>query len=527
MAMLTATGEHVPTRLGFGGARGGAKSAGVRRCALALALKNPALTIAIVRRVYGDVKVNHIDPMLAEFPMLQQYYRVGDHELRLPDSQLGRGSRIVFEYAETKSEVDRKFWGPEYAYIFVDQAEQFSGEELTVIKTANRWPNKPAGFAKMGMFFNPGGIGTEYLRRVFWLRQYRGEEIPEDFAFIQAYGWDNYEWFRGQVEYDENAFYDLSNDERFELFIHHTQYGRDLNALPKALRAGHLMGSFESFEGQYFAGVWDESKCILTQAEVNAIVKPWWMRWMAQDWGFGDHASHGWYASGKLSPSEWMQHFGGYTDWPMDVVVRYREHVIAGRAEDDMSMDVVRMTPETERRYLSRFFFSEDGLGRRAKHPGANSVGERWTDTMRRYKMPTPEPADQDRVDGWRFMYGCLRQACLRGDTFTRERAEQGPAFFVCAECPQAIGSIPMATRDVKNNEDVVRVAGAIWEDVTDEIRYGLKSMLDPRTKAPREVRALEVYNSAESMTAKAMAMRKFEEQERHARVLTRRPRPR
>jgi hypothetical protein len=48
-----------------------------------------------------------------------------------------------------------------------------------------------------------------------------------------------------------------------------------LNELPQSIRAGHLLGSFESFAGQYFL---DESKCILSVNETDELIQPWWTR---------------------------------------------------------------------------------------------------------------------------------------------------------------------------------------------------------------------------------------------------------
>ena len=125
---------------------------------------------------------------------------------------------------------------------------------------------------------------------------------------------------------------------------------------------------------------------------------------------------------------------------------------------------------------------------------------------------------------GWRFMHGCLRQSNLRGAIFDRQRAEQGPAVFVSAECPNVISSIPLAVRDEKDHEDVMRVDGALWEDVTDACRYGLLSQLDPRGKAPLDVRAKEVYHSVENgdMTARSIKMLEFQLKERSSHRLSR-----
>jgi len=73
-------------------------------------------------------------------------------------------------------------------------------------------------------------------------------------------------------------------------------------------------------------------------------------------------------------------------------------------------------------------------------------------------------------------MYNCLRQASMRIMRVDVERAKQGPALFISANCPAAIENIPLGPRDPENPDDVLRVAGVVWEDVVDGIRYALKS---------------------------------------------------
>ena len=542
--LLTATGPTVATIIGDGGAKGGGKSQGVDNCALLLAgeLGNeyPGLKITIVRRVFADLKENHIDKMLDRYPELNNVYTDKD------GLQFKNGAKIQFAYAETAGDVERKFRGGfESAFIFVDEAQQFTERELQDIQMACRWTKAstglPPGFCKLVLLFNPGGKSADYIRRIFWTRKYLDNEFPHSYAFIHCFGWDNYEWFRGQVDIDEDSFYEIDSmcmrDEaegaccRFHLFITQTSEGRKYNAFPAAIRSGYLLGNFDHFEGQYFAGAWDQEKCVITQQMAQEIIQPWWTRWMAQDWGFGDHDSHGWYASGKLSPTQWMQYFGGYTEWPMDVVIRYREQLVQNRAEGDLAMDIVQATPQMERKQIRRFFLSQDAFGQRAKQSGSHTVGQQFTDIMHRHGLPAPEPALQERVNGWRFMYTCLWQANLRNTNIDKERAEQGPAFFVTTECPQAISCIPMAIRDEDNLDDVERIAGAVWEDVTDEIRYGLASMLMPRGKAPKDVRARELYESIQGevpedvMTQRAMAMRQFQANEGTIRRASRAPR--
>ena len=177
--------------LGYGGSRGGAKSGAVRRTMLKRRLQYPGTSGQIIRRVWDDVLKNHVNKMWEEFPDLYEHYRAGEHVIVLPNQ-----SRIFFDAAETPTDVQRKAFGPEFMDIFVDQAEQFSEDELKQLKTTCRWPNTPLNRCKFGLFFNPGGIGAAYLQRIFSTFDYHDKEEKEDYRFLQAYGWDNIEWCR-------------------------------------------------------------------------------------------------------------------------------------------------------------------------------------------------------------------------------------------------------------------------------------------------------------------------------------------
>lgn len=259
LEMVEATGIDVPTTIGFGGPRGGGKSGAARRAMLKRRLDNPMTDGVILRRVLQDLRDNQIYQMWKDFPVLEDLFHGQTTELRLAN-----GSKIMFRYAETTDDVKRKFWGPEYFDIFVDQAEQFTEEELRMIALAARNPDAATNAPKTVLFLNPGGIGSQYLRRVFWKKSYKPEERPGDFAFLIPYGWDNYVWFRQDIpELDESAFYRLPERERFDLFIKRTTYGRKLNSLPPGLREGHLLGNFDKFSGQFFGGAWDDKLCVI------------------------------------------------------------------------------------------------------------------------------------------------------------------------------------------------------------------------------------------------------------------------
>jgi phage terminase large subunit len=512
-----ADGLGVPTILGYGGARGGGKSKAIRNIMLERRWQMPGTNGCIIRRVYDDIKQNHIETFAREFPELDDYYNVGDKEYVLPNK-----SRIKFLYAESAKEVTRKFWGPEYVDIFIDQAEQFSEQEIKTINTTKRWPAVKPGTCKMVLFFNPGGddkvapIGVEYLRRIFWLKQYKkpeessdgAGEDPKDFAFIQAYGWDNYEWFRNQVPHTEEEFYELPNDQRFTLFITRTSEGIKMNGLPPAMRAGHLLGSFEAFVGQYFSGVWDEDKCVLTPREVVQMVQPWWTRWVSDDWGFAHAAVHLWWVTGKLKPSEYTRLFGGEIEREVDVIIVYREFIAQEMPEPDYAQRCADLTPVDEIPRIANSWLSPDAY---AKKGAALTVAEQIRAVYNSNGLPTPQPANDERVLGWRALYNGLRQtASLRGqELVSAEAARISPMLFVSAECPQLIQAIPVLVRDPKRPEDVLKT-DQVSDDLADSFRYGYMSHLNPRG-IPVEVQRAEVYASAKDPNHLAMAMRLFE----------------
>ncbi len=545
--LMYKTGPAAATWIGAGGARAGGKSGGLRRIMLDRRLQRPGTPGVILRRIYKDVNENHIQKYFSEFPELMPYWRATDQEFRLPNK-----SRLCFRYAENQQAVDQSFWGPEWYDIFVDQAEQFTERELTIIKSSNRWPGAPINDCKTGLFFNPGGIGTEFLRRVFHQKRFHDNERKQDFAFVHLFGWDNYVWFEplGITPKDFYAMPSMCNTTpgdfggsccRFHMFIYQTAEGRKLDTLPPSLRAGHLLGSFDSFAGQYFAGVWDESKLILTAAQQERLIQPWWTRWMAHDDGFVHHASIGWATSGKVSPKLFADVFGVEIKEAVTVVVVYRCLTEAEIEPGELIRKARRLTRLDEAKTMSRYFLSVDAW---EKDSRGHSVAEEIARELQRvekvpYKdrelevtFPYPEQADNARIGGWRYMYAVMKKTndvldgCMnpsrQDDDFDSEGGGYSintPLLFISGECQDVIESVPMAIRDDQHagrHEDVLKMPTKA-DDVNDQLRYLLKSMLNPKAQAPFAVRAQEKWQDMGSadLTLKAIQMRKMEADER------------
>jgi hypothetical protein len=153
-------------------------------------------------------------------------------------------------------------------------------------------------------------------------------------------------------------------------------------------------------------------------------------------------------------------------------------------------------------------------------------VAEQLEDVFRPHGLPIPQPADDDRIGGWRLLYNGFRQTCaLRGETVDPERASQGPLLLVSANCPEVISAIPILTRDNQHPgklEDVLKT-NTKHDDVGDCLRYGYKSMLSPRSKPPRDVEIQAIYRQYPDPTARARAMAEFQQLEQNRRRTTQR----
>ena len=199
---LTDTHRHVA----YGGARGGGKSWAVDVKAMALALKYAGIKILLVRRTLGELKKNHVGPLLK---MLNGIARYNQQDKVF---YFRNGSTIALGYCDNDNDV-LQYQGAEYDVIFFDEAAQLLESWIRDINVTVRGVN---GFPKRTYYtLNPGGPSHGYFKRLFIDRRFTGEENPEDYSFIQALVTDNKALMEAQPE-----------------------YVKDLRNLPPAQRAG-------------------------------------------------------------------------------------------------------------------------------------------------------------------------------------------------------------------------------------------------------------------------------------------------
>jgi hypothetical protein len=394
-------------------------------------------------------------------------------------------SELDFSYAESLEDVKRRFRSANYRYIIVDQAEQFTWEEISEIGLANR--SKGGIKPKLILLFNMGGIGIQDLRNRFGpVKKFNENEDPNDYTFLHVFPQDNIEWSRSELEADgltEDDYYGWSDAERFSYFTTRSAYGRKLNALDDATRARDLLGSWESLEGAYFGRVFDYKATMVGAEVAEGIIRPWDSRWLSTDWGKTHFCSTHWHGKTLLSPREVKEKLGWTVPRALHVVSTYRRMIVNEQTSTQVGKALVAATPKHEREQIKRYPFSPEQFGERDSE---DTVPILIGKELRPFGMPEPEVADNSRKPGWALMYTLLNNTRIWAtppDKRTAEmEAEAGDTvWIISSECPEALETIPVLMRNVKDLDDIIKTdkgQAVLAMDVADDLRYGLQSML-------------------------------------------------
>lgn len=247
----------------FGGARGGGKSWSVREKAKRLCLKWAGIRCLIIRKTYTDLRDNHILPLMADLPPELATYKEADKAF-----VFANGSRIKCSYFATDKDA-LQYQGQEYDIIFLEEATQFSEIVFDTLKACLRGAND---FPKrMYLTCNPDGIGFLWVKRLFITREYKENENPDDYMFIQS----------------------LVDDNRV-LIKKNPEYVRQLDSLPHGMLERWRYGSWDVSEGQYF-GEFRREKHVCTPFPIPRD----WRRYIAFDYGLDMCAAY-WFAVDSL-----------------------------------------------------------------------------------------------------------------------------------------------------------------------------------------------------------------------------------
>lgn len=385
----------------YGGARGGGKSWAVRKKAQLLCLRYPGIRVLILRRTFPELRENHIRPLSRDLTGIARF-KESEKAFSFPN-----GSLLKFGYCDTEADVNQ-YQGQEFDVLFLDEATQFTEYQFSTltacIRGANDFPKR------MYLTCNPGGVGHEWVKRLFVTRDYKKGERPEDYAFIKARVYDN----EALLEKDRG-------------------YVAMLEALPDELRRAWLEGDWDVFAGQYFTEWRDETH----------VVEPFpipahWRRYFTMDYGLDMFAGY----------------FIAMDDGGRAYVYRelYEPNLVISDAAQ-------RIQEGAQGEDIYAYIAPPDLWNRR------QDTGRSLFEIFASLGIPLCK-AQNDRVAGWLDMKEWLKPR-------TDETGARGPRLFVFRNCKNLIKSIPALQFDQKNPSDCSREPHEFTHG-PDAIRYFL-----------------------------------------------------
>ena len=214
-----------------------------------MCLRYPGIRCLLVRRTLPELKSNHVYPFLREYGDLITYSE-GERALKFSS-----GSRIFLGFCATDKDALR-YQGQEYDVIAIDEATQLSEYRFSIFKACLRGTSEFP--RRMYLTCNPGGIGHAWVKRLFVDREFRANENPDDYAFIQALVFDNTVLTAADPEYVSS-----------------------LQTLPERMREAWLWGKWDVFEGQFFPE-FNEERHVCSPSDVPSFTR----NFIAFDYGF-------------------------------------------------------------------------------------------------------------------------------------------------------------------------------------------------------------------------------------------------
>lgn len=425
----------------FGGAAGPGKSRAILEEAIQQSLEVAGADTLVLRRTFAELEESIIGPFRRmNYRDMGGKFNESKHLVTWKN-----GSTTRFGYCRSEKDV-YQYQGAEFLFIGIDELTLFTYKMWAFLTSRNRCPIKQytAGVNKglpvvpcMAGASNPGNVGHQWVKDLFIDKvptaqmdeMERRAFDPQDYAFVQAFVWDN-------------PIY--ANDE---------VYLKTLRSLPTHLRRAFLDGDWNVFAGQYF-DVFDRAKH--TAWIKSDRLKPYGKRWISIDWGFDHPSAVYWhYQEGTrtITYKEFVQN---------NLSPRMLGQAIIDKMERDENGKISEKITEV---FLGGDAFDEHSWGE-------NSIADMLGDVLAEKGIPRPARADNARVDGWQLMYQLLET-----DNWT-----------ISSACTKLIEILPTLTRDPDKTEDILKIDG---DDPADSARYGLKSKLAPGKK-PIEVRVAE-----------------------------------
>ncbi len=375
----------------YGGARGGGKSWAARVKAVLLAAEYGGIQILFLRRHLHELKENHI------FPMLKLTKGIASYKASEREFLFHNQSRIVMGYLSNEADA-LQYQGQSYDVIFMEEATQFTEFQFQILTECNRSSGmiKKRFYPRMYFTCNPGGVGHEWVKRLFIDKIYRNSEKEGDYAFIRSGVYDN-------------PF----------LLKNSPDYVKSLENLPEKRRAAMLYGNWDIYEGQYF-NEFDRNVHVCKYDDKEFKAFPY--RYVSIDYGL-DMFCALWVATNDKGQARVYREI-------------YEKNVIISKA--------AQMLKEAAKGEKINMYFAPPDLFSRRQESGKSAI-----DIFLRYGINFYK-TDNSRVNGWYELKEWLRLRESFDGTLQ-------PRLKICENCRNLIRTLPALVYDRINVNDVAK----------------------------------------------------------------------
>jgi phage terminase large subunit len=372
-----------------------------------LALNYDGIQILLLRRTLGELRENHLFPLLKMLHGVAKYASV-EREFRFPN-----GSRIKLGYCDNENDV-LQYQGQAYEVIGMEEATHFTEKQFQTLTESNRISGNMEKILNPRMYFtcNPGGVGHDWVKRLFIDRNYRANENPEDYLFIKSLVFDNHFLMQNNPGYVDT-----------------------LMALPEVRRKAMLYGDWNSFEGAFFPEFdYEKHTCEPFPLDNDCI------KFRALDYGL-DMTCCLWLAVTKNKG-----------------IICYRELYESGLIISEATKKILEATPKNEHiRYTTA---SPDLWNRRQE------TGKSGFEIMITHGLKGLQKANNARITGWRVL-----REYLKGYTLLDSK----PRLVVFRSCHNLLRCLPLLRFDEYTKEDAADTPHEITH-APEALRYAIMS---------------------------------------------------
>lgn len=450
-----------PYRLHVGG-YGSGKTLNLLMEAIITCLMVPASNSLILRTTSPDLQKTVINKFLN--PKFVPKWVYDSYNKNEKIVYFKNGSQLHFGYCQRDEQVSQ-YLSTEYVFIGLEEAGEFSfrvwealsGRARASIDIVDVGGNPVQ--TSLGLTTNPYGPGWAWIKKLF----------KDKKPFVPG------------TRYNPNDYFLIHSTVYDNPYICTPEYVAKLEAMSPAMKKKALQGDMNDISGQYYPQFNDGvHRDVHVMNAKDIKFNPWDPKWIAGDWGIAHHFPVLWFTKGHV-PDKIS---GGMRT----VNVVYRERIYQGlnavefsdaliRACDCERNEAGKVVKVTEN--IRAFFLSWERFmrtGTETNHSIAEIIGR----CISPFKLPKPQAADKNRIEGWSLIAQLLDMDEL----------------VITTDCPVTIGALPMLVHDKIDIEDVQK-SDTLEDDIGDTLRYGLKSYLNPGNK-PESVKFEERLASIE-----------------------------